>query len=134
MKQLSIIFKKNGLGKLPVDILTDREHFLINLWKSFQANGIASKVSNGIKNNDIPTKTVEELVSYIKNNFGLDATYLPKETKKIIDKGSDKYGKYQERIIEKVISERIKVQVNDKQTVTFEPYLLATLIYDIRGA
>lgn len=112
-----------GLGKLANNLYTERERFLINLWKMFQEDGVLYQEATKV--NTLPTPSVKALVPYIEKAFPLQVLYLPEEEKQLLV----------ERNKTKTIhlAERLKITLENGSDVTFDPEMLASLAIKIAG-
>ncbi len=136
-KQLKIQFK-NGLGKLPTSLISDRERFTLTLWAYFVENGASYMLENKRRDfsdeyskgytNDLPKNITDlnELVRLLRSNlFGVDAELIAgKEIQ-------EQYGRIEKRKkIQK--PDTIKVSLG-KQTFSFDPYYLADSVFRAYG-
>lgn len=112
-----------GLGKLANNLYTERERFLLNLWRKFQGDGV---FYHGLsKLNSLPTPSVKDLVPYIEKAFPIQVGYLPKEDKLLLT------GNNQSKTIP--LAERLKITLENGSDVTFDPAMLASLVIKIAG-
>ncbi|PAC33290.1 hypothetical protein [Flectobacillus sp. BAB-3569] len=100
--------KDSTIGKLPLSLYSQRERFLVALWKYFKSTGISGDKIDG---NAIPFLSVQELADYIRKNFEVNSA---------------------EAVFENSIL-KLKVTLSDNSSVTFNPYQLSNLIYRIEG-
>lgn len=100
--------KDSTIGKLPLSLYSQRERFLVELWKYFKSTGITGDKFDG---NTIPFLSVQELAEYIRKNFEVNSA------EPVFDAGILK----------------LEVTLNDNSSVTFNPFQLSNLIYRIEG-
>ncbi|MFY7829542.1 MAG: hypothetical protein ACOVQ4_20585 [Flectobacillus sp.] len=100
--------KDSTIGKLPLSLYSQRERFLVALWKYFKSTGITGDKFDG---NTIPFLSVQELAEYIRKNFEVNSA------EPVFDAGILK----------------LEVTLNDNSSVTFNPFQLSNLIYRIEG-
>ncbi|MEA5402610.1 transglutaminase-like domain-containing protein [Arcicella sp. DC2W] len=120
-KYIDYEIKTNGLGKLPTNLYSARETFIVKLWNTFQKDGVV--YNKDIETNTIPTENVESLVGYLKNKLEVKAVYLPAEKKEVIVGG---------RATTVNFAERIKVEL-ENTTLTFDPETISRLVAKIAG-
>lgn len=124
-KQLEISFK-NGLGKLPQTLISDRERFILTLWSYFVENGATYNIENEYKDyskqyskgyqNTLPNNITDlsELVKILRSNkFGVNAELI---------EGNEKVK----------IPDTIRISF-DKQSFKFDPYYLADSVFRVYG-
>lgn len=100
--------KDSTIGKLPISLYSQRERFLVALWKYFKSTGITGDKIDG---NAIPFLSVQELADYIRKNFEVNSV---------------------EAVFDANIL-KLEVTLSDNSSVTFNPYRLSNLIYRIEG-
>lgn len=132
-KQLTLPFA-TGLGKLPANLYTEREKFIIKLWEYFVKNGAiyneyrgsgtwSENLTKGYYNTLPNGITFDNLPDIIEKEFGYKTKIL-KEQKVAVNKSES-------RFID--IPKRIEVQINNTQFITILPTAIADLVVRIAG-
>lgn len=116
-KQFEINFGSKQLGKLPANIYTERERFILALWSSLFAEGAYKK---GKDDELLLQWGVKQVSDYIKSRYELTSNLLEKETKIVNGK-------------EHNLPDRIQVTFSNKTTLTFDPNNLPFLVESIGG-
>lgn len=113
MKQY-LLFKKtkplNALGKLPLHLYSQREHFLLKIWEEFRIRGVHGNKNQG---NENPFITPEALAEFILQE----------------------YPEVQSASIQKFDArpDRLQIVFTSGSSVSFVPTLLAPVIFKIAG-
>lgn len=135
--QLELKLKNKGLGKLPANLYTDRERFILNLWQSLLIKGKKyEKDQEGqYRTKPFEENEVKDLIKQINQEGMASATYVEPTQKDGFTILKNLQGKKEvkKNVYPQKIDARIKVTFKSGSTFTFLPDKLPELAYQIGG-